>query len=136
MSVKRIFSLAEARQYGLRESAVNKAIDTETKKIVGWVGGATFGGEACADGIKEFHLLCPPAAFGDHVFRLHGTTLSAALIALGVGHDYEETYGDHRGLIEMLKKNPEDVYVYRVDYVRLPQDEVDNALGIALGRQT
>lgn len=111
MAIKLIQSLAEARTLGLSEGFVSVAVDTKTKKIVGYVQGATFDAQAIqavSNNLVQFVFGEP---WGLSVYAIN---LATAFIALGITSPYAEEWGDHGALITALKTMPVNVYARRV----------------------
>jgi hypothetical protein len=128
MNTKRIHSLAEAKSLGLTQGFVSKAVDLTTKQIVGYAQGSTFDQEALDAihlQISEYLLYINPDNPDEFVeFSVHGISLVSALIALGLGNEYEEEYGDYAGFLDQVRKNPECLRVDRVAYVTMESEQV------------
>ena len=126
--IKRIFSLAEAKGLGLSEGFVDKAIDTESKKIVSYMEGSTFDELAIkylSLGLTEY-IIGVNEVDGESasIVDARGTSLSAVFVAMGLGDKYEEEYGDYADLLYRMRNEPNSLTVTRVSFEKLTSTEI------------
>ena len=116
-----LHSLGEAQALGLSEGYVSKVVDIGTKKIVGYVEGATFDQQAInaiADNMNQYRFFAPWELVA------HGVNLAAVFIALGLGRAYAEDWGDYGALLKALRTNSEEVNIVRVRSDVIEESEI------------
>ena len=125
--IKRISSLAQAKEMGLTEGYVGKIVDTETNAIVGYSDGSTFDKEAVnaiSENMTEYLLGIPTVGDEPIIITAYGTSLKLALMALGLGDPYEEEWGDFVGTLDVLRNHVEHVAVRRIEFTELEPPEI------------
>lgn len=133
---KLIQNVEQAAAHGLGDSAVGAVVDPSFNIIVGFRSTHHFDADdsrKLAPYIHKYRLVVPVRGINDDAtvtVYVCGSDLTAALMALGVGSNYEANYGDYAEVIAQLH-NPKAIAQTvvaraREDYLTL--DELKAAL--------
>ena len=129
--IKRVFSLHQARKYGLDEGGVSTAVDTESNTIVAYVEGQTLSRIALvrlAEDMNCYRVYYDLDSAGSCSVHGFAIDLHSLFIALGLGCSYEEEWGDYRAVLELLRKDPEKVQVTQVLTIDVEESVIREAI--------